>query len=61
MVDINDLLFRPANDNVKFEVSEIFLEPAISLMVVESPETTLFNLTPKSLYSEIKKLAEKRY
>jgi len=59
--DISELLFKSANENFEFEVSEIFLEPSVSLSVVESTTPSVFSLTPKSLYSEIKKLAGIRY
>jgi len=59
--DIDDLLFKPAHDLVEFKVSEIFLEPSISLGVTESPLSSALSLTPKAFYREIKNLAEKRY
>jgi uncharacterized FlaG/YvyC family protein len=59
--DINELLFKPGKETVPFEVSELFLEPSISLSVAESPVPSVLSMTPKKLYQEIRKLAEKRY
>lgn len=46
---------------MEFEVYEIFKEPEVALNVCESPLQAVFSMTPKSLYSELKKLAEARY
>lgn len=37
------------------------MEPAVSVNVVKSPECASLTMTPKALYQEIRKLAEKRY
>lgn len=57
---IYEILF-PKDNVEEFEVSELFMEPAISLNVAESPASAALSLTPRQLYLEIKHLAEKRY
>ena len=58
---MSDLLFAYSQNQEDFEVSEIFLEPSISLSVVKSPESPALSLTPRQLFQEIRSLAEKRY
>ena len=59
--DIYEIMFSQNKDTEEFEVSEIFMEPSISLSVVRSPESPVLSMTPRQLYLEIKELAEKRY
>lgn len=60
MSQIYEVLF-PKDEVEEFEVSELFMEPSISLNVAESPASAALSLTPRQLLLEIRQLAEKRY
>lgn len=61
MEEIKDLLFQANKEHSYFELSELFLEPQIALSVCESTGFSVLDITPKQLYTEIRKLAEARY
>ena len=58
---MSDLMFKAQSDTLSFNATELFKEPEIALGVVESQKMDVFDLTPKQLYQEIRKLAEQRY
>ena len=45
--DVFEIMFTQNQQNEEFDVSEIFMEPSISLSVVKSPESSVLNLTPR--------------
>ena len=54
-------MFKAQSDFMTFDSSELFKEPEVALGVVESQIMEVFEMTPKQLYIEIRKLAEQRY
>ena len=59
--NMSDLMFKAQSDFMTFDSSELFKEPEVALGVVESQIMEVFEMTPKQLYIEIRKLAEQRY
>ena len=44
-----------------FDCTEIFREPEIAVNICGDVEIDLYNLTPRLLYQEIKRIADSRY
>jgi len=59
--NMGELIFKASSDFIAFEAQEIFKEPEIALGVCESKLNEVFELSPKKLLIELRKLAEQRY
>ena len=61
VVEIEELLFKQTHIDFTFESNEIFLEPSVSFGLYSQEVQDVFKLKPSELYTEVIRLASKRY